>query len=512
MESEEIFRPVTVEVSPLRTSLKVGETATLNAEVEGGDANTVRTVTWSALPTGIVSLTPSGLSVTVRATGSGTAIVTATNGSSGSPSGSAEVEVEIAVDSLTLNPRTQTVFIGESRDLRAMVFGQGRLLIGRSVTWQNSHPAVATVTERSNGASVLGVSSGTTVVRAASEGKSDSAMVTVPAPTNGRYAYALADNPTAFSYTVAADKFYNSSGQSITITRTANGRYQVSFSGNQPPAGQTQNFQVTALGTDPVYCKIAAVTTTATAVVAAVSCYDMDGDYTDQAFTILMPGSGALPGRYAFGWADQPTGSGYTPSAMFNATGQNLVIRRQDEGAYTVTFAGAGRVDRDVDTDIVLVTAAGPGQNRCTPVSLMSVDVLPVHCATGSTYTYNQDPDDAGFMTALLERGMPGKRFAYAYVHSQFTAPSTRQTYTSNGGAVEVTRPSAGRIDITFRGLGRTANNGNETAYVVAEGNDNAFCKLVNWQTAGADLTVSAICYSEEGQPVTATIRILVMQ
>jgi hypothetical protein len=70
--------PITVNVSPDAVTIEEGQSVQLVASVGGGDAGTVRTVTWASSNTAVASIAASGNTVTVTGAGEGVATITAT--------------------------------------------------------------------------------------------------------------------------------------------------------------------------------------------------------------------------------------------------------------------------------------------------------------------------------------------------------------------------------------------------------------------------------------------------
>ncbi|HEV8509924.1 MAG TPA: Ig-like domain-containing protein, partial [Gemmatimonadales bacterium] len=88
-----------------------------------------------------------------------------------------------AVATVTVNPATATLVIGGTRQLTATLRdAAGTVLTGRLISWMSDNPLVAAV--NSTGL-VSGVAVGATTITATSEGKSDTAAVTVTAPESG---------------------------------------------------------------------------------------------------------------------------------------------------------------------------------------------------------------------------------------------------------------------------------------------------------------------------------------
>ncbi|MGH7546988.1 MAG: Ig-like domain-containing protein, partial [Gemmatimonadales bacterium] len=86
----------------------------------------------------------------------------------------------VPVAAVTVTPAVAGVLVGASVQLAAVARDSaGNALSGRSVTWASGAPAVATV---SAAGLVTGVTAGSAPITATSEGKSDTAAITVTAP------------------------------------------------------------------------------------------------------------------------------------------------------------------------------------------------------------------------------------------------------------------------------------------------------------------------------------------
>ena len=162
-----------VVVSPASVPLDVGETAQLTATAQDSNGATLsgRVITWSSGNTAVATVSSSGL-VTARAAGSAT--VTAT---SEGKSGTAAVTVtQVPVASVEVTPATANISVGGTVQLTAVAKDSaGRILSGRPMSWISSNTQIATVAA----GLVAGVAAGTAFVVASTEGKSDTATITV---------------------------------------------------------------------------------------------------------------------------------------------------------------------------------------------------------------------------------------------------------------------------------------------------------------------------------------------
>jgi len=170
-----------VTVSPATASLQVGGTVQLSATTRDANNNvlTGRVVTWSSSNTGISTVSASGL---VTAVAAGTATITAL---SETKTGTAAITVSapapVPVASVSVSPSTATVLVGGTVQFSAVTRdANNNILTGRSITWNSSNIAVATVSASGLGTAVA---AGTVQITATSEGKSASATQTDTAPS-----------------------------------------------------------------------------------------------------------------------------------------------------------------------------------------------------------------------------------------------------------------------------------------------------------------------------------------
>jgi len=167
-----------VAVSPDSRALIVGETAQLSAVLRGAQGNDLagRAVTWTSSADAVATVSETGL---VTAVAPGSATITAT---SEGKSGTASITVNpVPVASVRVAPATLALTVGESAPLTAEPLdSKGNALPGRTVVWESTDEAVATVDAAGR---VTAKASGNVTVRATSEAKTGSASVTVtPVP------------------------------------------------------------------------------------------------------------------------------------------------------------------------------------------------------------------------------------------------------------------------------------------------------------------------------------------
>src|SRR6266576_1088846 len=133
-----------------------------------------RVISWSSSNTSVASVDGNGLATALAA---GTASITATSeGVTGSGSFTVSTTV-LPVASVTISPASASVVVGLTAQLSATLRdANGNTVSGRSITWSSTSASVATV---SGTGLVTGVAVGSASVIATSEGKADTAVVTV---------------------------------------------------------------------------------------------------------------------------------------------------------------------------------------------------------------------------------------------------------------------------------------------------------------------------------------------
>ncbi|MEX2157052.1 MAG: Ig-like domain-containing protein [Gemmatimonadales bacterium] len=176
--------PASVVLSPTPASVGAGgDTIILSATVRDARGRLIRypSLTWSSSAPTVATVAPYdpgdgrvGLAA-VTGVSQGSATITATTGTA---SGTASVTVTAAVPvaSVTVAPGSASVLLRYTRQLSATVRdANGRILLGRPITWTSDNTAAVTV---SVSGLVTAVGAGTAAVIATSEEVSDTAAIT----------------------------------------------------------------------------------------------------------------------------------------------------------------------------------------------------------------------------------------------------------------------------------------------------------------------------------------------
>ena len=168
----------TVTLTPGSATVNEGQTLQLAATLKDANGNilTGRSITWSSSNSSAATVNATGLVTGVVA---GSATITAT--SEGKSGTSAITVVHMPVASVTVTPASTSISAGSSVQLTATPKdANGNPLVGRTVTWQSSNTAAATV----NGSGLVsGVAAGSATITATSEGQSGTSAITVTPPS-----------------------------------------------------------------------------------------------------------------------------------------------------------------------------------------------------------------------------------------------------------------------------------------------------------------------------------------
>jgi uncharacterized protein YjdB len=487
-----------------------------------GNPITNRAVSWTSSDSSkaAVARDPVTQEGVVRGVALGTASITATiDGIRGSAATNV-VGPTAPITSIIVAPASLSVEVGGSRSLVATLRDASQLSQPGTVTWSSSDSARATVTADidSRNATVRGIAEGGPVtIRAThSEGPSTlsaTASVTVTPSTTPRFAYALADQPTATSYTTAAATSFSSTGGAITVARTGTGAYTVTFAGQSSGAGRTETVLVTAYGAIEANCHLASLWSNAAPnLVAQVVCFTTFGLPLDAAFSIQLLGSDAIStGRLAMTVADQETAATYSATTRtFSSALQPISVRRISAGFYTVHFQGEART---LAPETVMLTTIGASGTRCAfdGTGLLVGDSVQVRCVEAASG--NGGPTDSKFAVVLLEQGRPGQRAAFATTAQTGVAILGSQSFSSAGTSPTITQTGTGRYDVTFPGLAATGTAGKESVQLSLRTTVGSTCSLVSWRYAGTNLVVTAQCYHEDGLgPEDHDFKILILQ
>jgi len=414
-------------INPGAASVQSGSTAQLTADVVFTDCTSVD-VTWTSNNPSVASVSSTGSTVTVTGGTPGTAVLTASaTGDEGSVSNSATVTVTpVPVASVSVSPATLAMQIGQAQPASAEARdGAGNVLAGRTITWQTSNPAVATVTGTGANVVINATGSGSAVVTATSEGQSGTLNVSV-----GAAVASVTVSPATSTLVV---------GKTTQLTATA-----------RDAGGATLTRVINWVSSNPAVAEVSG-----TGLVTAKT----TGSATITATADNVPGTAAItvivPLAYAF--ADMPTSPQYTP-LFRNFSGGTVSITRLSQGRYDITFFNMGIANPDITNTTVMVNATSAnvnpaltapsaycnlvdfvvtGANSVVKVQCLDPTFFPSHATRDSRFEVMVVANDVfGGATA------PGQSAMFS-LHNQLNAtapytPNPTFAWNSSGGALTV--------------------------------------------------------------------------
>ena len=177
------IRVASVTVAPSSAGIHVGDTLRLTATPRDSAGNPLsgRTITWSSDSGAVATVNSNGVVTGVAA---GSATIRATSeGKSGTATITVTPPPPVPVASVSVSPSSAGIHVGDTLRLTATPRDSaGNVLTGRTIAWSSDSASVATVS--ANGL-VTAVKAGTATIRATSEGKTGTAVVTVTNPGTG---------------------------------------------------------------------------------------------------------------------------------------------------------------------------------------------------------------------------------------------------------------------------------------------------------------------------------------
>ena len=487
----------TVTVTATATSLLTGATTQATAVLRdaSGAILTGRAVTWTSSNTAVATVSGTGL---ITAVGVGTAIITA---SAEGRSGTVGVAVQLSVATVVVTVPSPSLEVGATMTptvvLRAT---DNSVLTGRTVEWLSSNAAIATV--NSTTGVITAVALGAFTLTARVEGRQGVASITVAATTEDkRFAVAWIDDLNVTLNTpYVPNSFYsqNAAGGSLSATRSAVGRYQVTF-GKLASAGiasYRENVFVTAYGDLGEHCRVMGwADGSLSDLVADVQCTNRLGAPTNSRFNIAVIGSSTLTAKYGFMWNPSGTASSTGPSSYsFSTQGGTILSTRSGTGAYDVNLGLTNA------SGTVAIVSTYDDDAACHVASwTQSSGIVSVRCTASNSATLR----DSKFTSMMIEAGRAGKRWGFAWANQPSVAagtpyaPSSFYQKQSNGQPVSITRFAAGEYQVKFTGLGTSTFGGTILVSPYGDGGvAPGTCQVVGWSNTANDLNVGVRCWS----------------
>lgn len=478
-------------MTPTTATAFVGQTTTLAATPRdaAGNALTGRTVTWTSSNPAVATVAGG---VVTGVTVGGPVSITATVGTITATAAVTVALVPVASVTITPGPVTMVplrskFFTATARD------GAGNVLSGRTVTWTSTNAVVAGV----NAGLVSTFATGQSTITASISGMQGTAVLTVIPQID--LGYGVANDSIGSTY-VVAESFTNP-GDSITSRRTGLGTYEVRVLGmaasNSAPRFVYVNSRRATAHCHPAGSPTAQVNG---AILVAVVCGSVTtGAAVDASFSFVVLGKDAFAGRTGF--LVTPTAALpaelFSPSSPFTAASRGTDANIQVEGnanagQYAVLFTALARTGTDVaESHFAQSWGTSPGTWCASGGWDFGIFDATVRCYNEAFVQSNER-----FGTLVLDRGRTGKRFALAWVNDPITPAAPDATYAySTGGAITLTRVSAGVSDVRFAGLAGAA--GVPVLPIVSSYGgtaSNGHCTPTAVTRVGADLVVRVQC------------------
>ncbi|HXO84970.1 MAG TPA: Ig-like domain-containing protein, partial [Gemmatimonadales bacterium] len=419
-----------VTLTPVSATIFITGTRQFTATLRdsAGGLLTGRVVTWSSTATGVATVNASGLATGVAA---GSASIIAT--SEGKADTSALTVIQVPVASVTVTPASATISVGATRAFTATLRDSaGGTLTGRVVTWSSTATGVATV--NASGVATA-VSAGSASIIATSEGKADTAAVTVPAPVAS-----VTISPASATIAIGGTRTFTATlrdsaggvltGRVVTWSSTATGVATVNASGvaTGVAVGSTSIIATSEGKADTatlnvIVVPVASVTVTPASASVAV------GATTSFSATTRDSAGGLLTGRVITWASTAPAVATVGPTGV--ATGVSA-------GSASIIATSEGKAD----TAALTVTAAPPPGALADPTLLpRATGQHPAsgtygrNLAAGQTYV---DPNSGATVLKLTSASVPASNGGMYHGYSE-GGPNISQPWTGTDGLIYYT-------------------------------------------------------------------------
>ncbi|MGQ0647355.1 MAG: Ig-like domain-containing protein [Gemmatimonadaceae bacterium] len=381
--------------------------------------------------------------------------------------------IEVATGAVTLLAGDTMRLTAVARDAR------GVEIEGAGLEWSTTDAATAQVLQDGR---IVGLGHGTAHVRVkAPGGASATRPIAVRLTTaKRRFAYTFAHDASAPApYTPMRAFSHNATGGDIRVTRRTAGHYTVTF-GRLAKADSSfrESVLVTPLGAAGERCHLDGWATAPNErdLAIAVSCYDLRDHPVDSKFTVLVVGAHSLPGRHGFAAVDSEGEAAALPPNSYSSSGEAVAVHRS-AGRYLVRM----RAPRGEFPENFFVSTVGDPAGLCNVASWNHGDWASIACQAPATGHVA-----ARFSLLMLERGRPGKRFAFAWANDptapfdQPYSPAAAYQRSSSGQSALVTHLATGEYVVEFPDLG-SGEAMAEIVHLSPFGSGLTSCQLEDW-------------------------------
>ncbi|MBT8099923.1 MAG: hypothetical protein KJO82_09240, partial [Gammaproteobacteria bacterium] len=295
--------------------------------------------------------------------------------------------------------------------------------------------------------------------------------------------YVRADQPTTSSYTVNDAYNISSPSATINIIRSATGLYEIEL--GTASLGGGGNVQVTAMGSEAVYCKSFGWASRS----VAVACFDMRGSPKDSAFSLLV----TLPDGdddVAYLLADQASGTSIAPDPDNTSASirGRVTIKRTGTGVYRV--AGEDIAGNNMHLQ---VTAVGRDSVYCSIGSWRN-SVAVIDCFEPGGERPQGVRADSRF--SLLATPNTATQAAAAWNYDELAQSYdlvAKNGWSPDGNPVSISWTEKGRYRVE---LGSILTNG-ANVQVSARSRLAGVCNVEDW----AESTATVRCFDRDGVP-----------
>ena len=309
---------------------------------------------------------------------------------------------------------------------------------------------------------------------------------------------------------------YNPGGI-VNFTKTAVGKYTITFRGLGTLGNSQGIVHATAYGGFPTFCKVVSSSNSGGDLAANIACFTTSGAVTDSRVSVIaqFPRSSAT-GPSAYALADAPTTDSYFPSAArsysSSGSGGSIFIERISEGSYYVVMRG---MDLGInESGSPMVTAYGAGNTLCMSGGwgLGDGDAgIRVSCLDPAT----GDRVDAPFNISYTQI-VSGSAFGVgaAQIFGDYADADDAFGFNTGGGAIKVENTSTGFYRITFSGLAAQGGTrpGNAQLTTSQFGGSNTTCTVQALFRSTSDLVVDASCWDNAGDATNNIFTIQVLK
>ena len=291
-------------------------------------------------------------------------------------------------------------------------------------------------------------------------------------------AYAWANNHIFASYTLPIAWSYNSTGGTITGTRTGVGAYTITFAGQN--FDEYANIQVSGYAGFVASCTV----TGWSGADVDVQCYNSGGATSDEKFNISVTQTDVISNAKIVGYvlSDQISpASTYTPAIAYNAAGPDVTVQKTSTGYYRVNFPNLllnnGRATIHV--------TAYDSDDICE-VFTWTNGVAIVQCYNNmggrvdSKFTAQAIVNDYETGARTLGYAIADKPNLVSYT------PNPTNSYNATGGAITATKLGTGSYNIDFAGIDISDGSVKVTAY-----DNDTRCNIDSWSVSD----VNVLCY-----------------